>query len=551
MESIGIFKKNLLKISHLPTVCLLIGYAVYWLELYFFNTSRGQTSLLALSLSIIAVIFVIFRQKKHVSSEYGLLKNFWQKNDKLTRTLLITGLTFIFFILGIVFYASLLPPHLGQEFDALNYHLTVSRQHLILGSFSHIEWSSADLFSLPLDFALAPYWFVTKLPNKLPQFFFLIGLVLVVINITKRFSCNNLNSMLAVVFAVFGSHFIGIQMGTAMLDIVMCYLFIAFLDSFLRKDFFMAACELSFFFWSKSFIPFQMVAIALSMILLFIVFKKAGFKNIAWRFTDVLTAGEKTSYVKCLRKMLVLFVLLSIFIGAPFMTKSLYCSGTPLFPFFVGAFPVGFGIDDDMAIKDSVLASASMHISTKEAYGYGKNPLDFIKHFWLIAVPDKGVNNKYDYPVGLPYLILIGPFLCMLFYSVKNKYFPIIPLFIIIYWLSWWFGSQQTRFLYLPVVLIFIVVVSQKTVQTRMLMGIMVLSLCFTGISIFRAHKNDLGLSAGEVLRQKDKKLIEMSRRYSMDKKADPVYLDFYDAAYAQFPVIVKKGDPRWILSER
>src|SRR5882672_6699659 len=80
-------------------------------------------------------------------------------------------------ILVTSFLAALLPPHLMQEVDALNYHYSLPRQHLIRGSFAHLRWSTADLWPLPLQFALSPYWFMTELPNKVPQFFFLAGLV--------------------------------------------------------------------------------------------------------------------------------------------------------------------------------------------------------------------------------------------------------------------------------------------------------------------------------------------------------------------------------------
>ena len=35
-----------------------------------------------------------------------------------------------------------------------------------------------------------------------------------------------------ITFCILGSHHFGIQMGTAMLDIIICYLFLAALDSF-------------------------------------------------------------------------------------------------------------------------------------------------------------------------------------------------------------------------------------------------------------------------------------------------------------------------------
>src|SRR3989338_4436507 len=101
-----------------------------------------------------------------------------------------------FLILLCSLYAASLPPHLVQESDALNYHYTLPRQHLVLNSFQHITWSSADLFLLPLQFALSPYWFAAGLPNKLPQFIFLIGIIAMVASLVKHFGANKFSVVL-------------------------------------------------------------------------------------------------------------------------------------------------------------------------------------------------------------------------------------------------------------------------------------------------------------------------------------------------------------------
>ena len=91
-----------------------------------------------------------------------------------------------------------------------------------------------------------------------------------------------------------------------------------------------------------------------------------------------------------------------------FVAKSLYYSGTP----FSGCTRV---IQDKEIDYDSAwwrsLQQASNIWTNEEARGqYGPWPLvlAFVKHFWLIAVPEKGVNNAFDYPVGLPYLLVVG-----------------------------------------------------------------------------------------------------------------------------------------------
>ena len=163
------------------------------------------------------------------------------------------------------------PPHLQQEFDALNYHLTLPRQHLILQSFQHIPWAADDLFLLPLNFALAPYWFVTELPSRFPQYIFLWGILLVSIRLTEYFIGRKYDTFLLLTCAILGSHAFGIQMGTAMLDIVICYLGLAALDSYLRGHYALAVMEFTFFFWSKGMIPLQMIMMGVVLALCLLI----------------------------------------------------------------------------------------------------------------------------------------------------------------------------------------------------------------------------------------------------------------------------------------
>ena len=548
MEGSGIFKKNPLSISHLPTVALLLGYIIYWLELYFLSPNAGRTSIFATVVFLATAISVIVIQRGQVLSFLSYFKKGWASQKQFTKICLFTGFLIVLGIGIVAIYAALLPPHSSQEFDALNYHLTLPRQHLILNSFKHIQWSSADLFPLPIDFALAPYWFATRLPNKLPQFFFLLGLVAVVTSLVKRLSSGNFVAMCLGIFAIFGSHFIGIQMGTAMLDIVLCYLFFAALDSFLKGNIFLSTLEFTFFFWAKSFIPFQLLSILLMLGILFVILKRSGFKDIRWDFKNQISPEIKQVYYRYSKKFVVLFILFSIVIAGPFLVKSTYYSETPLFPFFPGILNVNKDIDKNSQHWAEILSSSKSHIRAKDSYGYGRGVKDFIKHFWLIAVPDEGVNNKYDYPVGLIYLLFFAPFMYMLFSALAKKQFAILPIFTVIYWVSWWFGSQQTRFLYIPVLLIVVTVLAEEKFQSEAFILTILFSLMITGISVFRANKDDFGLSKIEVLREKDKKIIRMNEIYLKINGKGKVKLPYYDVAFAQFPVTVTKEKLPWVL---
>ena len=518
--------------SHLPTLMLAIGYAVYWLELYVLKASKGVTSPLAWILFGLTSVFVIWSRREIVSQSLVEIKSDLSEADIWTKVFVALGSLIVLLIFACVFYASLLPPHLAQETDALNYHLAIPRQHLILNSFKLIPWCASDLFLLPLNFALAPYWFVTTLPNKFPQILFLIGLVLVAVNLVRTLGKTHSVSLFLIVFAIFGSHNFGIQMGTAMLDLVMCYLFLAAVDSLLVGHQGLAAVEFTFFIWSKSFIPVQMAVIALALVVLYFIFKKFGFRIPENRIPRPARPG----------RWLIGFAFLSLLVGGPFMVKAVYYSGTPFFPIAPGTLMINKNIEMDSSYWQSLKESQEFLLGLgKDGYGHGRSLGAFLKHVWLIAVPEDEVNNTYDYPVGLIYLLFLGLFLYKFGNSFKRKEFVIVPLFIILYWVTWWFGSQQTRFLYIPLVLMFISVIVWMKTPSKVLMGAMLLALFISAVSIIRAHKSDWGKWGEEVLRKKDLAVVSLSQDYISGGRTDFVRVDDPELAYARFPVILTK----------
>jgi len=538
MENFHIFRKIFLKLAHLPTLLLAVGYPVYWLELYIIKHGHGNTTWLA-TILFLAVGLVYFLKEK--ASGQGSLPD-GEKVDSINKCIFSLGGILTLVLLACAFYASLLPPHTIQETDALNYHITLPRQHLILGSFQHIPWAADDFFLLPVDFALAPFWLATDFPNKFPQFLFFCGLVVVSINLGRRLGQGRFLTGVLIVFAIFGSHHVGIQMGSAMMDLVLCYLFLAALDSFLSGRMIFFVLEASFFIWSKAFIPFQTLAIIVFLFLFFRLLKLRGDQTVSWGFFDAIDQQLAGQYLSQLKKNILLFVILSSIIAGPFLVKSMVHTGTPFFPFAIGAWMINEDIDQESLNWKSTEASAHKFMThVKDGYGYGRSPIEFIKHFWLVAVPDKGVNNKFDYPLGLIYLLILGPFAAMFFYSLKEHKFAIIPFFIIMYWCSWWFGSQQARFLYIPILLMIICVLSQIKSPTRVLMGAIVVALTLNTLSVVRANKRDWGKAPIEVLRAKDRGLLKINQQYIEQNQSGKIDLEFHDAAYAQFPVRVTK----------
>ena len=447
-------------------------------------------------------------------------------------------------ILLCAFYASLLPPHLCQEFDALNYHITLPRQHLLWGSFSHIPWSTADLYFLPIDFALAPFWLATSLPNKLPQFFFVLGLLGVCGRLAWRFSGKKIWPSALLVLAILGSHNIGIQMGTAMLDVVICYLFLATFDSLLNGAIWLGVVELNFYVWSKPLIPVQFIVTLAIFGLVWILLWVLGIRKNVW-----VASGEKitefTSDARCaFTKVIGLFLIVSLLVAGPFIFKSLRYSGTPIFPLGVGVFrTLSYPKSSERWIE--LRLKATQLLATKDQYGSGRNLFEFGRHFWFVAVPEKGVNNRYDYPLGLMYLLFFGPFLFYFFSSLRQKILPLLSLWVIVSWGIWWFSVQQTRFLFVPLILMYFVVVLSIKIPSRVLLGAMLGAILLVSTSVYRANKQDLSCWGDSVLRQQDKELILLGKN---QQHASKVTLPFYDVAYATFPVEVVDNDSIFVL---
>ncbi|MCA9408768.1 MAG: hypothetical protein H6755_07190 [Candidatus Omnitrophica bacterium] len=531
-------------ISHLPTMMLVIGYCVYWLELFIISPGKSHTSFLAAGLFIflcVCILSINISKLKYIQND---IRNFLAL-EFLSKGIVVTGGVLSLAILIIACKAALLPPHLMQEFDAINYHITIPKQHLLMGAFAHIPWSLADLYFLPVDYALAPYWLVTELPNKFPQFIFLLGLLAVVKGLLKELGRGDLLSKMLMVFAILGTHCIAIQMGLAMLDLVLCYLFLAALDSLLKGRIILCAIEFSFYFWSKSFAPIQ---IGLIMVLLFVgvyIFRRRGFRRIGLIANEHLNVGLQLQHQVNLKKGIAPFIIMSLLIGGPFVGKSLLYANTPLFPFYPGVVNFSKKIDQNSKAWISLKEKAEQAVATKDQYGSGRGVGEFLKHFWLLAVPEKGVNNRYDYPVGLVYLLCLLPFLRILFNSLKNNEILFLPLLVVLFWLTWWLGSHQSRFLFIPLILMYISVISQKKFQTIFFQLGIILSLSLVLLSVYRAHRGDFNKKAFEVIRSQDKQLLEMAKIY---KGEGIVILDDFDVAFANFPVDVRNINSVFVI---
>ncbi len=509
-------QQNLIPLSHLPTCMLIIGTVVFWFELFVVGLPGGHTSWFAWGLWIILSGIVIAQAKVRL-----LLKPSW--------LLLILG-SLAFLYLSIAFVAAVLPPHLVQEFDVINYHLTIPRQHLLTHDFAHIPWSVADLFLLPLDYALSPFWLSTVLPNKFPQFIFLLGVITLVYQIVYELTSRINKAALAAV-SVMALHMVAIQAGTAMMDMVMLFLVLASIHSLITRRYALAAIEWAFFFWSKSFIPPMMIAIMIGLIVICSVANRCRFS-----FEPLYEPMFREW-----KKILTVFVLATLVIAVPHLIKSMHYTGGMLYPFGLNKHLAG--VEYTPTQWEWIAKRTQDSLGMKDAYGNGRSIVDFIQHFWLIAVPQKGVNNVFDYPVGLIYLLMLGPFILSVAEALKHKRIPLLSCFIIIWWVLWFMGSQQTRFLLVPMCLMIVVVFIYLKNVSRVLMALVIGCMLLEIFSLRNAHRADWGKSALEVLRPKDRDLL-FNARY----KEGNIVLTEPDVAFADFKVEVNTKDSIFVF---
>jgi len=523
------------RLSHAPTVLLIIGYPLFWIELYAIRMPHGHTSDLAWIVFGLWATIMLMREQNALISTGRAAWNEIVSPSHRWRWLWVAALALASFILVIAAWSSTLPLHLVQEFDTINYYYAMPRQHLVRHSFGLIPWSMIDLRLLPLQMALAPFWFSTSLPNKIPQFIFLIGLLMIIGRLVYRLSQqNSWLSPCAACLAVIGSHGFGIQFGTAMFDIPICYLFLAALDSALEGNGVWAGLELAFFALSKPFMPLQFAGLSLATLMLF-VFDRKG-----WLHVEHLSMFSQKSF------NVLSFVITFVLVGFPFILKSFNHTGSPLFPFFVGLFKPR--IAHSAAFRATLSESGPQQLAARTLYGQARSLMGLMTCWWWIAVPEGGVNNRFDYPMGLPWLLFIAPFAILLASDLWRRRLSLAAFFTTCFLLSWWLASQEARYLYLPLILMIVTVVTATPLgRSAVLMAGLGAALFLNLVSVYRSDRASFGKPPLSILRPADRDLVLMSRQL---ETTSPQGIDVNQGGvtYAEFPVRSVGNDTMWTL---
>jgi hypothetical protein len=376
--------------------------------------------------------------------------------------------------LAFAFFAALKPPHLPQEFDAINYQMGLPQQLLVRRSLAPIVWSVADLWPMALQWGMAPLSAAFATVNKLPQFFFSLGVAACLYRIPLQLTGSGpARRDLLPLFAVMGAHGIVTQLGTGMMDLPQLYLLLLCLSALLDLRWRTAGIALAVYVASKAFNPFQ-AGPAVVGGLLWLCFARNRFpaRPVFTRFLPVLAA-------------------LSMALLARSSLQSLAETGTPLFPFVHCRLAHG-----TYCGSASLEATAQQLLAVRTAYGNGRGPTSFLLHLWRVAIPTRGVNNEFDYPLGLPWLLLVVLAGFGFFKGAWRR-----PLFQLaaLFWILWWLNAHQSRWLYPTIAFGLLATLPEQARAWRTLPFLLLLSSGFSLISELHALGPTLRVPSAEL----------------------------------------------------
>lgn len=324
------------------------------------------------------------------------------------------------------------PPHLGPDYDAINYHVGIPLQHLLIGNLEHIPWSAADLFPLSIQFGLTPFWLAGSTFNKIPQFIGAIWLFILLLRMGRRASPGTYLGWIPAL-AFFSTHGVMIQLGTAMLDFYYLYFLFGALEAFLARRFYWGSFHLALFCAARSFHIFQ-VGLVLAPSVFFLFVKSASFR----------------AHFRAALPGLAVGVALLVLLNARSSVLGIQRAGTPVFPLAVCTLQTD-GCSG--AAGDSIRKTANAELEWKDEYGAGRGPVAWLRHLWTVSVPTRGTNNEFDYPLGLSWIL----FVILVAFSFRRwlieRKIPVLAQLCFVSWAVWWIGSQQSRWLYPTLIL--------------------------------------------------------------------------------------------------
>lgn len=431
--------------------------------------------MLAAPVALALAALCTFSRRTAWATELRAVRSAIRGGGKLRAALYLGCFVLLAGIFLLSLWNAMRPPFLPQEYDAINYQMGVPRQLLLLGSLRWIGWSVPDLWPMAMQWGMAPLSFAFGSINKFPQWLFAVGAAACLVRIPRQLdpSLDEL-SKLNPLFAVLGTHGVVTQLGTGMMDLPALYLLLLSLSALLDRRFFVAALALSIYVASKAFHPIQISVVVVA--------------GIGW------FACSRRDLASALTKFLSALCICSLLLLARPAIVSLEATGTPLFPFAPCRFAIGaYCSEPKRAILDE---SAAQLLATRENYGNGRGPAAFLSHLWRVAVPTNGVNNEFDYPIGLSWLL----FLVLAAFSFRSGAWrnPTLGL-AALFWAMWWMNAHQSRWLYPTLAFGFLGTIPAQRRAGVVLPACLLAGLAFSGLSHFRSLRPTFMLGASEI----------------------------------------------------
>ncbi len=505
------------------TLLWLAGYAEFHLHFLGHPTSSSRTAGASILAALGLYIFALFVSGFDIRETFRALAREFREGPFLFKALAAAVL--LLFLVGAA--QSAYPPHLSQESDVLNYHMTLPRQHLLRESLAWIPWSAADLWPMPVQFGLAPAWFISSHLHKIPQFLAAVNLFVLLLLLGRRFDSTLSWRGWVPALAFFTTHGVMIQLGTAMIDIVILYFLFAAYLGFIERSPLSFGLHLAVFLTAKAFSPIHGAAV-LAMVLF------------------LKTISRRNEHLVIPRGFLLKSAGLCAVAAALLLSRSAMLgwahAGTVLHPFFLS----------DSA-PPALLESARAHLATRDAYGVGRGLWAFLRHFWFIAVPTKGVNNEYDYPLGLAWLLLLAlaAFALPARYGRRrdphvesNRVFrtDFAAVLAVSFWAVWWIGSHQSRWLFPALAFGWLATLDeQRKIAPRVLLACLCASAGFSILSQLRAYRFTFHHSPALIQRTEEGKV----RAGEISKGV----LSHKDALFYSEPILrIDPPDGMWII---
>lgn len=414
-------------LTYAPSFLILFGWIEFQVQLLVTNGTKSTWGISPAFILCFTLGAIVRHRKNFVNVCKTLVLEIKDSPNLFKFALLAQFLLFILSSLQAIY-----PPHLGQEYDAVNYLMALPRQHLLSGTWGHLPWSVADLWPATSAWGFAPTWFLGDGINKVPQWLVSVSGFGLLVAWGRAAMGPGFRAWIPALI-LFGTQGVTIQLGTAMLDTTNLYLLIAFGYSLQQRIGWLAGLHLAIYVTSKSF---HLGQVGILFFIYLCLHGKQLFAN--WRGYSNLFPPKFLP---------ALFLFSCIFFARPAYLSTM-TTGTPLYPFFpclVSSIPAC----QKEETRKPLLENANYFLSVRSLYGEGRGPIAFLKHLWTISVPTKKlrVNNAFDYPLGMGWLL----FVVLFFWSAlfhRSEINKMLFLICLGTWLLWWMGSQQSRWLY-------------------------------------------------------------------------------------------------------